>query len=223
MHYPNTQWHTGSNQRGLQHKCGKHICLHMLLNSANLNKGKRQWFYSYTGHCTWPTICTYKISTCELGGRINHRLQWYSHKGLRALFCDTRPQFRPWQLCGKVVPCRLSWFSKNLLHRAHLVLDIQPLWLIKLQPAALSHTCTSLLSNLLYANRYIPNDLIYNTYNQNLCLMTADQTWIWSYFFAHIHTHIFSAFYSLLWLYSFTSCNRINYFAEFIILFHKKK
>lgn len=84
--------------------------------------------------------------------------------------CSVITQWRlpvqPWQLCGKLAPCKLPGFSKNPLHRTHLVLDIQPPWLIKLQPTAPSCICTSLLSNLLYTNRYITNDLIYNTYNQ---------------------------------------------------------
>lgn len=55
-------------------------------------------------------------------------------------------------------------------------------------------------------------------------LLTADQTWIWSYLFVLVHTPmsflLFIAYYSCTHLQALN--NRINYFAGFIILFHKK-
>lgn len=61
-------------------------------------------------------------------------------------------------------------------------------------------------------------------YGQNLCLLTADQTWIWSYLLVLVHTPmsvlLFIVYYSCTHLQAVN--NRMNYFAGFIIFFHKK-
>lgn len=125
-----------------------------------------------------------------------------------------RPQFSPENCVARGHPADFQVTLKSSLHRTHLVLDIQPLWPISFRQLLYHVPVPPLLSNLSYANRY----------NQSLCLVTADQTWNWSYLLAHIHTDIFSVFTA------YNGCthlqavsNRINYFAGFIILFHKKK